>query len=786
MISGIWNRFMKERSETLSDFPSHFPLSVIFHFIQTEADDSFITDKLLPQLCTLILESLEFIGVETNVESTPVQRIRSETPPESTLHLTVTKAWWAVCQSLNIISSSVNRFFGRIATDTVRQLGDTLFRFLGESRHYSSVTHAQQTFQALCTRCWTRDDCVGFPRDWCERLVATAGSWTTADHRSSNGFVQTALALIRSEPSHLFGSQRTIYDSLLNLCRTCLPGPSSSDELRSALLLIEAIACDLVTQGNFEPYSAQLLMQVLNLLCHPMGIELGNVAKRTLASLLVRQWKHKDLRRVSNAEFFQVNPVLLDFFYEHLVPEDSEISFVVLQIIQRMAPFSDNSLLTKVVDMRKSRYSRVRRAASSALLVVLPSERVDAFVRKCLRDLRLVPAPPARPGRVEPEPDPIPDSNEPETLDDLEFLVPTVEQEEEESLDESSEDLNANTCDGIILQIQQLVRQFPQVKATFSAEIESLCDRFIGQDSGSLIQIYVMIQLAREWDCLQRLKPLLLHLFRNRRSLTQYPLGHHFLRASLSVLDEPEVVRLLQSNDDATILHLLLQLKKLSPVVSSVCIDLFLRSKNEAITGQLAELLRKNPIKPSEPQRARFEHVLFRMQDDSRTESMLCLAAVFEINPVEIFRHFERYSLFVDRSDSKILLFLSNLALRFHQELFSSFDEGDFSHWKVALRIVSDENPAVRFPCCQALSIHLNATGIDPKLQLCEFDVIVQIYESNAKVAARMLKGMLTELRRVKENGGESTLARKEPATFLYPPSFHIDCIKRNVQGEKV
>lgn len=42
---------------------------------------------------------------------------------------------------------------------------------------------------------------------------------------------------------------------------------------------------------------------------------------------------------------------------------------------------------------------------------------------------------------------------------------------------------------------------------------------------------------------------------------------------------------------------------------------------------------------------------------------------------------------------------------------------------------------------------------------------------------------MLGELKQVKEGGGEAE--HWEPASFLHPPSFHIDCIKERIYREK-
>jgi hypothetical protein len=769
VVNEVWRDYTSSRER--GDLPSHFPLSVILHFIQGEADDrlnsGFITDKLLPELSTLILDSLEAIGVETSIEATPADRIRTTEPPESHHATTITRTWWVVWQALNIISSSVNRFFTLISPASVGQIGDALFRFLIESKHATSVAHAQQTFQALCARCAMREDCAALPGIWADRLFTTVSDWTATDHRSSNGLVQTALALVRSEPAYLFGSQRPIYGAIVSLCNVLLEWIASGDEVRSALLLAEALASDNVTQANFEPFFSRLLPRVLELLCAPLGVELSNVAKRCLARLFARR---------PQMAFADAVPEILAFFSDHLAVEQPEIGHVILQMLQLVAPVADASLLEKVVAMRASVASRVRRAAARVLVLLLPAERASHFFRRCMRDLHLA-SPPQRPARAPPDADP-PES-EAESLEEMEIVVPEAEEDETEP--ESQEDLTACVCDGIVVQMQALLRAYPALRDSFRAEICDVCDRFLQKQGDSLIQIFVVVTIAREFDCLDRLRPVLLHLFANRARLVRLPLGYSLLRACLSVLDEGQVVALLEGGEDPTILHLLLQLKEPSVRIASVCIDLFLRNRNEAITDVLSDLLRKWQCAPSPDQRARFESVLFEAQEDARMEAMLSLAPKFVMHPKQVFQYFERFSLFVDRSDSNVLLFLSGLAWEFQESLFREFVPHEFSHWKVALRLISDENSAVRRPCCRALSAHI--CGGEKSLEVCEYDLIVRIYEIIAGVAPQLLKGLLVELKRVKEGGGESD--SREPASFLFPPSFHIDCIKEKIKREK-
>jgi hypothetical protein len=152
-----------------------------------------------------------------------------------------------------------------------------------------------------------------------------------------------------------------------------------------------------------------------------------------------------------------------------------------------------------------------------------------------------------------------------------------------------------------------------------------------------------------------------------------------------------------------------------------------------------------------------------------------------------VFKRFEKFSAFDDQSDPDLLFALSNLTLHFHSDLFSLFDPAEPSHWKVALRLISDENSTVRFPCARALSLHYGDDLPDderPRLELCEYDLIVRIYAHIGKKAQPVLAAWLKELKASKVDGGDSHF-QKEPIPFLFPPSFHIQCIKSNMKQPK-
>ncbi|OHT01491.1 hypothetical protein TRFO_31680 [Tritrichomonas foetus] len=737
VVNEMWIEYASTSSESI---PSHFPLSVILHILQSTVQDisvRFLVDKLLSNLVQLIKDSLDFMGVEANIESMPIQAIRKD-PPESQLHDSVNKSWLVVRQSLNIITCIINRHFDEISQNLVEQLGDALFNFLVESRHFSTVFYAHLTFQTLCTRCFMREDCGKLPKKWTEILLKAADNFSSADHKASDGFVQTATALIHSEPPHLFGSQRSIYHLLLQLCFTLLDKPGTSNQLRSALLLTEAIAKDSPTQGNLEPYAAQLLMSVFMVNTVPMNYEMRCAANHCLTSLLLKHWERKDdskeYESVSHGEFFQSVGGAFDFFIEHLSVDQSDVAYVILQVIQIMQPFPQETLFSKISELRSSRFSHVRRAAARALLIVIPPNLVDDFAQQCIKDL-----------------------SNPSTLD-------------------------TNSIDGIILQIQQLCRKFPTVKQPLLQQVEELCRKAIQEHEKDYIKIFIVVSLSREFGCLHLLKPMLLRLFEMRKKIMQLPLGHQIIRSTFSVISDDQKAEVLTSTDFATIFHLILYIgadkENISPRIKSLLIDLFLRDDCQAVNDYLAPLLSS----PSEDQKRRFVDILYDTQEDAKFVSMLSLAPYFVNDAKDVFNHFAQYADYVDRSDSNVLSALSQMALQFHSQLFSSFNPENLTHWKIALRILSDENPSVRFPCCKALSLHFDENR-KKGLYLCEYDLIEMIYKMMNRYSS-VLDEILYELKEFKEDEGD-THFKKEPTPFLHPPSFHVQLIKSIIKEKK-
>lgn len=746
-IDETFVQMWKEYTNQTDPIPSHFPLSVILHFMQSSSslplNVQFINQKLLPNICQLITNSLDYMGAisRQGIENLPILNIRNEIQPESQLHMAVNKSWLAVRQSLNIISCIINRYFDDIPSNLLHTIGDSIFRFLMDSRHFSTVYHAHLTFQTLCARCFMRDDCTEFPIQWCLSLLDTAETFSGADHRSSNGFVQTALALIHSEPVHLFGSQRSMYHTMISRCFNLLENPCNNNELISALMLSEAIATDSPTQSNLEPYLPQLLLTVFSVNCQPLNYELKNTANHCLTSLLLKHWRKKsdDPRepdRISQSNLFNSVNGIFDFFIEHLDLEQSDMTFVIFQVIQMMQPFQNDTLQVKISENRVSPYARVRRAAARSLLIVLPPNNAEQFVRQCLKDLKA--------------------SN------------------------------NSNELDGILMQIQQIVGKYQHLHSSLLDDIKKMCQEVIDNNETRFMHLYCMISLANEFGVIDMLKPVLMKFFSVRKSLVNLPLGHKILRYAFNVLKESEMIDVLRSNNLTIIIHLLLHIGSkpiYSREISNVIIDLFLNNPPIALFDITFKLMMKkqNDFKPNEEQRKKFVKLLGADNDDEKLISLVYLIPLFVDDVRPLLGHFNEYTTFVDRSDSNILDALSKLTLEFHDQLFSEFDEKSYLQWKLALRLISDECPAIRFSCCKALSIHFNQRA--NCIELCEFDLIKRIYNMMRNHTS-ILKALLTDLLEKREDEGESHF-KKEPTPFIHPPSFHIQCIQHELSQSK-
>ncbi|KAK8899553.1 hypothetical protein M9Y10_001869 [Tritrichomonas musculus] len=843
-ISEMWIEYLNGSNDSI---PSHFPLSVILHILKSNIQNvkvRFFIDKLLPYIIQLITDSLSFMSVEANVEVIPIQQIRNDNPPESQLHSSVNKSWLAVRQSLNIITCIINHYFEEIPKKLVEQIGDTLFRFLIESRHFSTVYYAHLTFQSLCTRCYIRDDCNKFPEKWTYLLLKTADSFSSADHKASDGFVQTATALIHSEPSHLFGSQRVIYHLLLHFCFSSIDNPTAENQLRSALLLTEAIAKDKPTQVNIEPYESQLLMSVFTLYTTQMSYEMRCTANHCLTSLLLKHTERgrkndqKELDNVAHRELFQSVNGIYDFFIDHLSVDQSDVAYVILQIILIMKPFPQETLFAKIAELKSCRYSHVRRAAARAVLIVIPPNLVDSYAQKCLNELVNRASLPTTP---KPKDDDGDKSKEKEKTQKEEKSQDEKEKEKKDDKNEdekvtpfssassSSFNINSNassnidvinnneddeddghdvtesrtnTIDGILLQIEQLCREFSSIKQLLLPQVEDICKTSIKNHITDYIQIYAVISLAREFNCLYLLKPMLLVLFRKRKEmhLMERPLGHQILRATFSVISDEEKAEVLSTNDFGTIFHLIIHIlsnkEEISPLIQPLLVNLYLTDKNQEISDYLPSLLSS----PTEEQKEQYLQIIYSSQtgqlEDERFESMLNLAPLFVNNAKEVLSHFSQYARFVDRSDSNVLLSISQMMLHFHEQLFNSFDpeNENLTHWKIALRILSDENSSIRFPCCKALSFHIHLPSnqqqqtsnnnnnneiknTNLQIDLCEFDLVEQIYRLIGRKKS-VLEEILQELKEFKEDEGD-THFKKEPTPFLLPSSFHVQLIKQ-------
>ena len=726
-INDMWLEFQDDQDQ----IPSHFPLSVILHILQGSSKISistkFLTNKVFPKLCNLIHESLDYVGITINPESIPIRSIKSEVL-ESQIHMNASKALLSIRQSFSIITCIINRFFESIPPYTVKEIGDVILDFLVESCNYSSVYYAHLTFQALCTRCFMVESCSTFPFQWSISLLQIAGDFTNSDHRLSGGFIQAALALIYSEPQNLFGSQRSIYHLMVQHCFSSLDNPCSMNDLRSALLLTESIANDEATKCNFEPYTSKLIMSVFLVYCQPMDFELRNKTNHCLTSLL-KYYSHKienkDFRYLVNTEFFQFVEGANDFFIEHLSNDQPYISYVILQILIAMKPFPNEVLFLKVSELCSCSLSRVRRSAARALLTVVIPEKAEEFVEKRICEL-------------------------------------------------SEKQNDTNTIDGIILQIQQLTRRYTTIGKNLLPKVSELCSNAIKNHITNYIQIYMLISLAREFDCLIILKPILAKLYEQKQRIVYLPLGYKLLRSSFYILEKNQIIQLLKSNDSALIFHYLLTIKKKpikSKKIKSELLNLLLNDKSGVFFDIICPIVTKD-FCPNEKQKCKYVSLLYETKEEHKLVNLLNIIPIFLSEPRVIFHRFSKYSSFSDNFDSNILITLSKLTLTFHEQIFSEHEKPNPIFWKIVLRIISDENPQIREPCCKALSYHFCYCD-KQRIELCEYDLIKLIYHKLANYP-HLLNVISKDFMKYEEEQSETH--------FLFPPSFHLKCIQKEIE----
>ena len=744
IISKMWQEIWENSKEPQAITP-HFPLSVILHVLQSvqelQIDFNFITSKLMVKSIQIIHDSLDFIGVEANIETMPVQSIKGGETPVSQLIDNINRAWLSVRQALNIIGYILNRYFTRLPLDLIEKAGTTILGFLMDSRHASTVYHAHLIFQTICTLSFTREDTKDLPSKWSDTLLSQADMFTITDHKQSNGFVLTALALIHSEPSHLFAQQRQIYDKLARFCSRYIVDGANGNQLVTGFLLTQSIATDNLTQSNFEPYSSSLLMACFQACSMTLPFSLKNTCNICLCTLLLRHWKgksdfSKDYEAIPHLDFFSLVNGSLDFFIEHLVAEQPDVSYIILLVIQQLKPFPMDMLLLKITEMRSSPSSRSRRAAARALLVVLSQEDAIQFIKTALNDI--------------------------ETCD-------------------------SNTLDGILMQITELVHHYPSLIKELLEDAKQIIQKALDRHETSYIKLYFYIQLADLFSLTNMMKPVLRALFKDPLSLIRRPYGSRILIVVFKTMTDIELLQVILKKQDFMLYHICRFLDEnpiyLKPKIARALIDAFLKDPSPAVYDKILKLLIHHPklFNPNDFQKQLFNELLAKSEkDEAKLMSLLSVASMFIVDIISLLNNFQQYSYFVDRSDSTILENLSHIMEDYHEQLFTTFSSTQVTQWLLALRIISDENPSVRIPCCRALSKHII---LDPlhKIVLSEYDLIVAIYGKMTPYKD-LLQKVLSQLQANCEQIEDDKGIKREPTPFIHPPSFHVDCLRKAIK----
>lgn len=742
LISKMWQQIVSKTAQ----IPPHFPLSVVLHVLQSvqapQIDFAFITQKLVPVSLNIISESLAFIGVEANVETIPVQSIKTVDNLESQLIENINSSWLAVRQSLNIIGYVLNQHFENLPYSLVVKTGDTLLRFLMESRQASTVYQVHIIFQMLCTLSYMNAETEALPIKWADTLMDQAENFTISEHKISNSFVLTALALIHSEPAHLYASQRPIYDKFMRFCSHSICHFVNYSQLITGLLLCQAIATDNNTATNFEPYSSKILMQVFNIMTIQCPFYVKNAANICLSNLLLRHWKRRtdvprDFEAMTHSDFFAIVEGSLDFFVEYLVCDNPDSAFIILLVIQLLKPFPNDIILRKITDMRASSSSRIRHAAARALLILLQQEDVSSFIRSALGDVK---------------------------------------------------DADANTLDGIINQISELVHEYPNAVVELKNDVVAVIKQAIDAHETSYIKLYFFIELANLFNVIELVMPVLKHFAKDIPSLLKRPYGSRILKVVFKTMNEMDFVKLIIQKNTSTLYHLCRFFHEnpsfIKQKVARVLVDTFLSDPPTPVFDGIRKLLANHSVsfKPNETQKEKFLESIFKEKDNSRVFYFLGVASMFVEDAKSFLLNFQEYSYFVDRSDSNILEELSKFILTYHDQLFSTFNQNELCQWLLALRIISDENPQVRYPCVQALSLHLCQTRTT-KIDVAEYDLIVEIYQKMAPYKD-VLQKVLSSLQAKAESIEDENGIKKDPTPFIHPPSFHVDCLRRALKSK--
>ena len=692
--------------------PPHFPLSVVYHYIQhsekRQLNSTLLINRALPLLCDLLRSSLQYIGMEADFGAQ--------------VKVSVRKSWHAVRQSLNIIMRCFDLYATTIPVQIVETVGDTLFHFLMDSRQFSTVYHGHVAFRKVCSCCLAReDDSKKFPMKWCEKILSVGGLISSGDHRVSGGLVQTVVSLLDAEQSTHLGPIGRVF---VETCLRLIEHPESDQQLTSALLMTETVLSDSQRQTTMRSYLPKFLIAILTASARSTEIEVKRSANKCFCTIILRQYlKRNELKSISPKEFFGGVDGIHEFFSEQLKRGQQEIVFILLRVIEMMIPFKDEELLSSITELRRSRNSRIRKTAARALLIVMPQENAESQVERLLMDIQ--------------------------------------------------GELEVNTLDGTVCAITSIADKWPNVRDYVVEKITDQAKTVIQTKAASFATIWALVRLCEHFHLVETLKSFSNLILHNEKLIAELPLGDELLSTVMSVSDSPQLLSIFQSGSRKLTKAVALKCvdKKLANEVMSVLIDRYLTEIDQSVVDSLGQVLLHQPFTPTATQQHLFQNLLLTTTDSAKLIELIRLSDSFQVDPAFVFSHFSYLSHFQEHPNDDIFPQLSTYALAHHSLLFPDFNQ--LTHWKLAIRLLSDDRASVREPCCQALLPHLNSAS-----NLCEFDVLRTLYRALPSPALAALREDFTQDQRA--NSDDSHF-RKEPPSFFFPPSLHISLMANHL-----
>lgn len=684
--------------------PQHFPLSVIFHYVEhcakNELDMSVIVSRVLPLLCNLVTNSLKYIGMEADFEAQAKVSVR--------------KSWHAVKQSLNIIMRCFKLYGETLPHATVESVGDTLFHFLMDSRHFSTVYRGHMTFREVCSCCLCRtDECCEYPMKWCRQLLSSGGLISSGDHRVSGSLVQTVGSLLDAEQSM---NSRSIAKLLIETCLRLIQHPETDEQLMSALLVTEAILSDSQRQTAMKSYLPSFLMAILTASANSRDIEVKRSANKCFCTLILRQYlKRNELKRISSKEFFNGVEGIREFFIEQLRTGQQEIVFIILWVIEMMIPFHDQDLLVCIKNLRSSRISRIRKTSARALLIVLPPNEVNEFLQELLTDLRTK----------------------------TEF----------------------NVLDGAVSAIISISKNW---NCHIEDDIRVLSQSFHDSKSYTFERLWAIAKLCEYFGLFDALRIHFPVLLQNEHVLRNLPLGNELLGIVVSAGDPDSLVNVFRNGSAALVRRVALKCADLSQDTLSVVVDRYLSEKDQSVVDALGQLLLSHEFRVTPSQKEKFHALFLSVTDSTRLVELIKLADSFELEAKFVFSRFVSVSAFLEHPNDDVLPELSRYAMKHHDSLFQNFN-GNLDAWKLALRLISDDNAGIRECISNGLIPHLTLDK-----NVCEFEILTTLYKA---FSPAMLQELLDGIVANHVGNSDESHFRKEPPSFFFPPSLHIRII---------